>query len=98
MSIWDDIFGVVGLATGNPNAASAQDTADATTAATAPFQDVSHALTAAYDAITNFYMWRSLGWLLLGLVVMILGVALLLKGQIASQVGSIAGDALGGVA
>lgn len=43
-------------------------------------------------AVTDGKMWRSLGWLLLGIVLMIAGVALLLKGQITKSVaGSLAG-------
>jgi uncharacterized membrane protein len=45
----------------------------------ASFQDVAHALAAFYDKVTDGKMWRSLGWLLLGVILMIAGVALLLR-------------------
>jgi hypothetical protein len=47
----------------------------------APFEDTAHALTAFYEVVTNGKMWRSLGWLLLGVLIMILGLGLLLKDQ-----------------
>jgi hypothetical protein len=46
------------------------------------FSSVQNALTGWYDVLTNGKMWRSLGWLLLGIVLMILGVALVLKDQL----------------
>lgn len=52
----------------------------------ATFADVPHALAAIYDKLTDYKMWRSLGWLALGLVLMIAGVALLLKGSITSEI------------
>lgn len=44
---------------------------------TAPFTDVAHAMTALYDAVTNGKMWRSLGWLLLGGLLILLGLVML---------------------
>ena len=42
--------------------------------------------------LTNGKMWRSLGWLLLGVLLMIAGTALLLKGQITrGMAGALAG-------
>jgi hypothetical protein len=49
------------------------------TAGGATFADTAHALAAFYDKITDGKMWRSLGWLALGLVLMITGTALLLR-------------------
>lgn len=43
-----------------------------------PFSDVAHALSAFYDVLTNGKMWRSLGWLLLGVLLMITGIGLLI--------------------
>jgi hypothetical protein len=47
-----------------------------------PFADVASALSAFYDKLTDGKMWRSLGWLLLGIALMIAGIALLLKGEL----------------
>jgi hypothetical protein len=55
-----------------------------------PFASVAQGLTAFYRVLTNGKMWRSLGWLLLGLALMIAGAALLLKGRITTEVGQIA--------
>jgi hypothetical protein len=75
------------VAGGLANAASQETTGSATT-----FSSVQNALTGFYDVLTNGKMWRSLGWLLLGVLMMIAGVALLLKGQITRDVaGSLAG-------
>jgi hypothetical protein len=59
-------------------------------AGAASFTDTAHALAAIYDKLTDGKMWRSLGWLALGVLLMITGVALLLKGSIATEIGSIA--------
>lgn len=56
--------------------------ADPAPAAAATFTDTAHALAAFYDKLTDGKMWRSLGWLALGLVLMIAGVALLLRGTL----------------
>lgn len=48
----------------------------------APFSSVQNALTAFYRAVTNGKMWRSLGWIVLGLVMIIMGVSLWIKGTI----------------
>jgi hypothetical protein len=60
----------------------------------ATFVDVAHALAAFYDKITDYKMWRSLGWLMLGLVLMIVGLALLLRrtvsGGLSSAVNAVA--------
>jgi hypothetical protein len=58
----------------------------ANTAGGASFTDTAHALAAFYDKITDYKMWRSLGWLVAGFLLMIAGVALLLKGTIKSQI------------
>lgn len=43
-----------------------------------PFTDVAHALSAFYDVLTNGKMWRSLGWLLLGVILMFSGIFMLI--------------------
>jgi hypothetical protein len=48
-------------------------------AGAASFTDTAHALGAIYDKITDGKMWRSLGWLALGMILMITGIALLLR-------------------
>jgi len=56
------------------------------------FTSIQNALSGFYDVLTNGKMWRSLGWLLLGVLLMIAGVALLLKNQISRGVaGTLAG-------
>lgn len=56
------------------------------------FSSIQNALTAFYDAVTNGKMWRSLGWLILGVLLMIMGVALWLKGSISpAQAAALAG-------
>jgi len=40
------------------------------------FSSVQNALSGFYDKVTDGKMWRSLGWLLLGIALMIAGVAL----------------------
>jgi predicted phage tail protein len=40
------------------------------------FSSAANALTGFYDVVTNGKMWRSLGWLLLGIVLMFIGIAM----------------------
>lgn len=56
--------------------------------AVSAFTSTENALSGFYDVLTNGKMWRSLGWLLLGIVLMILGLALWLKDQFGSQLSS----------
>jgi uncharacterized BrkB/YihY/UPF0761 family membrane protein len=56
--------------------------ASAAAAAPAAFSSVQNALSGIYDKLTDGKMWRSLGWLLLGVVLMIMGLALILKDKI----------------
>ena len=63
------------------NAVSQEVTGSATT-----FSSVQNALTGFYDVVTNGKMWRSLGWLLLGVVLMIAGLGLLLKNTVGKQI------------
>jgi hypothetical protein len=44
------------------------------------FGSIEQALTAFYDVLTNGKMWRSLGWLVLGIVLMVAGLGWWLKG------------------
>lgn len=52
------------------------------------FSSVQNSLTGFYDVLTNGKMWRSLGWLLLGVLLMIAGLSLWLKGQVGGQLRS----------
>lgn len=55
--------------------------AGAAEAAPAAFTSVQNALSGIYDKLTDGKMWRSLGWLLLGVVLMFAGVAMLVGGK-----------------
>jgi hypothetical protein len=55
----------------------------------ASFTDVAHALAAFYDKVTDGKMWRSLGWVALGLVLMITGIALLLRRTVSGGLDSV---------
>jgi hypothetical protein len=46
-----------------------------------PFNSVEQALSAFYDTITDGKLWRSVGWLALGIVLMLGGLLLILKDQ-----------------
>lgn len=46
------------------------------------FSSITNALTAFYRAVTNGKMWRSLGWLLLGLLLILFGASLWIKGSV----------------
>lgn len=72
------ITGVKG-ATPQSNVAAA---ASAAKAAPAAFTSVQNALSGIYDKLTDGKMWRSLGWLLLGIILMIMGTALLIKDKL----------------
>lgn len=100
MSIWNDILGVVGVgqdvassgasAGGNDPGFSAA-TVDGGSGLDGPLKAIA---TAAYS-VTDGYMWRSVGWIFLGVVLM--GVALLLLAgeskTIQSGVGTVVGAA-----
>lgn len=45
--------------------------------------DTANALVAFFGTITDYRMWRSLGWLLLGIVLIGAGLALLAKDTVA---------------
>lgn len=81
MSLWTDIMDVIGAAGGN-----------AYPAETATGQAVASnsGLLGFFTALTDGYMWRSLGWIILGVVLMILGVALLTKEHIPPQLAAAA--------
>lgn len=44
-----------------------------------PFSSIEQALSTFYDALTNYRMWRSLGWLALGVFMIFAGMFLWLK-------------------
>jgi hypothetical protein len=58
-------------------------------AASAPFDSVEQALTAFYNQLTNKYMWRSLGWLVLGIVLMFIGIGLIAEPAVKGVVSAI---------
>ena len=51
---------------------------DATGGALTSFSSVANALSAFYAEVTNGKMWRSLGWLLLGVILMFAGILMLI--------------------
>lgn len=64
-------------ATGSQSQGAANIPGGAASAATGTnFSSIQNALTAFYDKVTDGKMWRSLGWLALGIVLMLVGVAM----------------------
>lgn len=59
-----------------PTTSDAQANANAEATVTGGFSSVSNALTAFYRKVTDGKMWRSLGWLLLGIALIIAGLVL----------------------
>lgn len=51
--------------------------------AVSTFEDTAHALSAIYTKLTDGKMWRSLGWLLLGVLLVFIGLAMLIGGKVA---------------
>jgi hypothetical protein len=66
---------LVGAGNQSPSTAVPEGQA-AASAVTDPLTGVAGALEAFYQAITDGKTWRSIGWLLLGILLMIVGVAL----------------------
>jgi uncharacterized BrkB/YihY/UPF0761 family membrane protein len=56
--------------------------AGAANAAPAAFSSVENAMSGIYDKLTDGKMWRSLGWLLLGVVLMIAAVIMLIGDKV----------------
>jgi hypothetical protein len=83
-------FGI-GLLQGPQTGQSAvsQGAADASGSIDASVPGVA-AFSAFFAYLTNVAMWRSLGWLLLGVAMMILGVALLLRKSVETTIGAAA--------
>ena len=54
------------------------------------FSSIQNALTAFYDKVTDGKMWRSLGWIILGVVLMFIGIMVLLRKPIEGAVGTVA--------
>lgn len=73
-----------------------QDVIAAGEAAANPLGDVAAALKSFFSAVTDYKMWRSVGWILLGLILMVNGILLWLKipQRAAGIAGSVAGAAL----
>ena len=89
MSIWDDIIGLVQAAGGQGGtpqqvqaAASGANAVGGLSGALAGLGGAAEALVTFFAYLTNVAMWRSLGWLLLGVGLMILGLALFLKNEV----------------
>lgn len=76
-----DVQQVTGVKAPTPgsNVAAAASAAEAAPAA---FTSVQNALSGIYDKLTDGKMWRSLGWLLLGVILMFAGVAMLVGGRV----------------
>lgn len=72
--------GAAGAAAGPPNTAQDVGTAASNVGgAISAFSSIQNALSAFYAELTNGKMWRSLGWLLLGIALMGLGAWLWIK-------------------
>jgi uncharacterized BrkB/YihY/UPF0761 family membrane protein len=72
-------------ATGVKAATPASNVAAAAGAASAvpgAFSSIQNALSGFYDVLTNGKMWRSLGWLVLGILFIVAGLGLWFKGDI----------------
>jgi hypothetical protein len=95
VSIWTDIVDAVkggnsdvqqvtGVTAPTPgsNVAGAVGAAGSAPGALSGVAGAADALSAFFAYLTNAAMWRSLGWLLLGVVLMIAGIALFLKDQV----------------
>ncbi len=89
MSIWNDIVALVqaaGSQGGTPQqaqaAASGASAVGGLEGALGDLGGAAEALVTFFAYLTNVAMWRSLGWLLLGVALMILGLALFLKDQV----------------
>jgi hypothetical protein len=87
MSVWDDIVvgaqNVAGLLGGDPNSATAQAEASLGSGAglggLSGLGGITATLAAFFADVTSIAMWRSLGWLALGILMMAAGVYLWLK-------------------
>lgn len=77
MSIWSDIIDGLGLVTG----ANPQPGEVATGTTVGNSAGLTEAVSAFFSDVTSIAMWRSLGWLLLGVLMMIGGVAWWVKGS-----------------
>ena len=77
--LWSSLVGAATGGAAQAAAAGVQTAVPATGATVSnPFTDVAHALTAFYDTVTDGKLWRSLGWLLLGVALMLTGIGLLI--------------------
>lgn len=57
--------------------------------------DTAGVLVAFFTTITDYRMWRSLGWLVLGILMVAGGLSLWLKGEVISNVGPTSVSQLG---
>jgi uncharacterized membrane protein YedE/YeeE len=84
MSVWGDIANMVNGANDVTNPAAGVTSAGLSAAggvanAASGAGGIADALSAFFAAVTDVYMWRSLGWLALGIVLLFAGAALWLK-------------------
>lgn len=86
MSFWN-VF--VGVLTGGASTA-VEAGAGAVSSEVTGITDTGAALGAFFKQLTDVYMWRSLAWLILGLILFGLGLVLLLRKPIEREVGTIA--------
>ena len=84
MSWWSDVVAAVESAAGgeqNVLASGGQTPAGPVTVPAGPLGGLTTAVTAIWTNLRDYKMWRSLGWLLLGVVLMLLGAASWIAGQ-----------------
>jgi hypothetical protein len=79
MSFWSDIVSDVQLiitsAAGGETQAQLQAAGAPDVSLAGPFTGLVHVVEAIWTELTDGKMWRSVGWLLLGVALMLLGVA-----------------------
>lgn len=81
MSLFWDVLGTL---TGTGGTPAAEDIGTQAAGGTGVFG----ALTAFFATITDGKMWRSLGWLVLGLIIMGIGINLWLRNPVGRAVGA----------
>lgn len=82
---------VTGIKSGTPQsnvaaaAGAASDAASAAASLPSAFSSIQDSLSAFYDKVTDGKMWRSLGWIVLGIFFILLGLVLLLAPSIVGR-------------
>lgn len=74
MSIWGDIAGLLGF-----NSGSSTAQAEAALGGGGGLAAIGASLTAFFADVTSVAMWRSLGWIAAGFILLVLGVALWIR-------------------